>query len=147
MLQGRGSRCFCTLPRAVRGNASTRTNARGILNDANAARQRSPRCVRIEGFFADDVGDGNFAADLVRHADDGGFGDFFLLEKKLFDLAGIDIEATGDDQVAAPALERVVLVGGSFADVAGAKVAIDERGLGGFVAPPVACEDVRPADE
>ena len=60
--------------------------------------------VRVEGFFADDVGDRHFAADLVRHAGDGGFGDFFLLEKKLFDLARIDIEAAGDDQVAAPAL-------------------------------------------
>src|SRR5687768_1062016 len=36
-----GKRCFCTLPSAVRGSASTRTNARGVLNDASWARHRS----------------------------------------------------------------------------------------------------------
>jgi hypothetical protein len=37
---GRGSKCFCTLPSAVLGSLSTRTNARGILKDASEARQR-----------------------------------------------------------------------------------------------------------
>src|SRR4030095_7078753 len=35
-----GSSCFCTLPRAVRGRRSTRTNARGILKEARTDRNR-----------------------------------------------------------------------------------------------------------
>ena len=66
--------------------------------------------------------------------------------QELLDLAGIDVEAAGDDEIAAPALQRVVSVGGSFADVAGSEVAIDERRSRRFFTPPVAREDVGSAD-
>ena len=35
------SKCFCTLPNAVRGIAATRTNALGCLNDASCVRRRA----------------------------------------------------------------------------------------------------------
>ena len=41
-----GSRCFCSLPIALRGSASTRMTARGILKDARLAAQRSRRASR-----------------------------------------------------------------------------------------------------
>src|SRR5690606_18908936 len=38
-----GRRCFWTFPRAVRGNLSTTTNARGILKDAKCRRHADSR--------------------------------------------------------------------------------------------------------
>ena len=59
---------------------STRTNARGILNEANAARQRCFERLEIEVGRADDIGDRNLASDRVGHSGDRGFGDLLLFQ-------------------------------------------------------------------
>src|ERR1700749_4511608 len=53
----------------------------------------------VEGGVGDDEGYRDLAAHVVRDADDGGFGDAGLFEQELFDLARIDVEATGDDEI------------------------------------------------
>lgn len=60
-----------------------------------------PQIAGVE--LSDDERDRHFAAQLVRDAHDRGFLDALLFDEKLLDLAGIDIESAGDDQVAPPA--------------------------------------------
>ena len=148
-----GSRCFCTLPSAVRGRESTRTMPRGILKLASCVRRCASSARLVERRFGDEVRDGHLAAHAVRHADDRRLAHAGLLEQQFLDLARIDVESAGDDQVAAPAFERDVAVGGALADVAGAEPAVHgtgrrgrvESGCGRVRPAPVAGADVRAA--
>src|SRR5581483_2531605 len=120
------SRCFCTLPSAVRGIEFTFTNRRGTLKDASCSRQTRARHV---------------SPDLVIHSDDRRLGNPLLFEEQLFDLARIDVEAGADDQIALPPEQRVVAVSRNHSHVAGADVAI--RGERRIAAAPVAGEERR----
>src|SRR5579864_113665 len=81
---------------------------------------------RIEGPRGDDVSDGDFTANAIGRRSDGGLGDALLLFEELFDLARIDVEAAGDDEIALTAAQRVVAVGGADREIAGAEVAVAE---------------------
>src|SRR5689334_6795654 len=74
---------------------------------------------RIESSIADHVRHGNFTPYFVRQRRDGRFAYLFLLQKKLLDLARVDIKSPGDDQVAAAALQRVIAVLRFFPYIAG----------------------------
>lgn len=60
--------------------------------------------------FCHDVGHGDLASDWAGLSGYGGFGDFGLFEEELFDFAGVDIEATRNDEVALAASESEVAV-------------------------------------
>ena len=106
-----GSRCFCTLPSALRGSLSTRMNERGTLNDASFSRQRASKIARIDAARCDHIGHGDFAAHAIGRGCHRGFRDAVLLLEELLDLARIDVEAAGDDQVALAAAQGVIAVG------------------------------------
>src|SRR5690348_767168 len=75
---------------------------------------RAARCLElsdVELLVAHDERDRNFASYSIRCADDRDFADARVLEQHLLDLARIDVESAADDQVAAPAPQRVVPVG------------------------------------
>src|SRR5665213_1359020 len=80
--------------------------------------------VRIDRILGDDIGDWNLAAEIVRHADHGSLQHAGILYQRLFDLARIDVEAAGDDQVAAASAQGVVAVGRPDCQIAGAKPSI-----------------------
>src|SRR5205823_1425066 len=62
----------------------------------------------------------------------------------LFDLAGVDVVAAGDDQLAGAPGDGEVAVGAAPAEVAGVEPAISVERLGGRLGElPVALEDVR----
>ena len=88
-------------------------------------------------------GDRHLATKAIGAADHGGFGHLRLFQQKLLDLARIDVEAAGDDEVALAAAKRVVAVGRKGGQVAGAEPAVDERCARGLFAAPVAGEDIR----
>ena len=70
----------------MRGNLSTTTKARGTLNVANEARRTFLQHLDIHRACRDDVGDRDFAFQLIRHADDRGLGDAGLFDEKLLDF-------------------------------------------------------------
>src|SRR5437899_9392400 len=88
------------------------------------------------------VRDWDLAASTVRYSYYGGFRNAGLLFQELLDLAGIDVEAAGDDQVALAALQRVVAILRTYCHVAGAEITVGEA----FFASPIAGGDVRTAD-
>ena len=67
------------------------------------------RCIAISA-ARHDVRHGYFAATMIRLAGNRCFRDLGLLHQELFDLARINIEAAGDDEVAAAAAQRVIAV-------------------------------------
>ena len=50
-----------------------------------------------------------------------------MLGQKLFDLARVDVEAAGDDEVALAAAKRVISIRRDRSEIAGAEPAIVER--------------------
>src|ERR1700674_3337588 len=75
------------------------------LEAGELARAEGEQGRRIERRVGDQVGDRALAPFGVRAADDGGLADAGKGEEGLFDLARIDVEAAGDDQLVAPAEE------------------------------------------
>src|SRR5579875_71284 len=103
-------------------------------------------CWREAGFEHDEGGH-RFARVLVWHSDDGGFRYSGMLEQYLFHLAGIDVEATGDDQVFGAVNNVEVALFIHPADIAGTHPAVVEGVLSLFRAVPVAFHDVRSLDD
>src|SRR5690242_21952452 len=62
------------------------------------------------------------------HADDCRFSHAPVLEQKLLDLSRIDVEPAADDQISAPAAQRVVAVDRANAQVAGAEPPVAKGG-------------------
>src|ERR1035437_9409582 len=81
----------------------------------------------VERLVGRNVGDGHLAANVVLHTDDRGFAHTRILEQQLFDLARIDVESAADDEITAPAAQRVVAVMRAHAEIAGAKPAVVKR--------------------
>src|SRR6202043_2231440 len=108
---------------------------------------------RLEGGLGDQVGDRDLAPFGVRAADDGGLADPGEGEERLLDLARVDVEAAGDDQLVAAAEPREwarprILPG----EVAGAEPAaaggvLDEARGGLLRRLPIAAEDVGAAHQ
>lgn len=96
---------------------------------------------------ADDVCHRYFAAHRVGHPADGGFAHTGLFEQELFDLARVDIETAGDDEVTLVAAQCVVAVGGAGGQIAGVEPSLAPRGGGGIGAAPVAGTDRGAFDE
>src|ERR1700676_5100240 len=65
---------------------------------------------RIDGAGGNDIGHGDFATDTVGRGGGGRLRDAILLLEKLLDLARIDVESTGNDEIAFAAAQRVVAV-------------------------------------
>ena len=99
-----GQQVLLHLPSALRGSASTRTNAARHLEGRELRRAAVAQWRRTStSVVGDEIGDRHFAAARVGHADDRGFAHARLLEQHLLDLARVDVEAAGDDQVGAAA--------------------------------------------
>ena len=93
---------------------------------------------------SDEIGHGDFAAARVGDAGDGCLFDAGLFGQELFDFAGVDVEATRDNEIAATALEGVISIGGADGDIAGLEPASGSEQMG-FT--PVAGEEVGAAKE
>ena len=95
----------------------------------------------------DDRGD-HLAPFRRGRADHGDLGDPRVPGQDLFDLAGVDVEATADDELLAPPDDPQITVRVELTEVAGAEPPAVERGLGrGWVAPSTWSDHVRPAHE
>src|SRR5579863_281686 len=92
------------------------------------------------------VGHRNLAASAVGFAHHRCFRYLGLLAQELLDLARVDVEPAGYDQVAAAAAERVVAIVGACRDVAGFEpapnLAVDERLAGRVFALPIPGENI-----
>src|SRR4051795_13378182 len=83
--------------------------------------------LRIEVAAAYNVGHWDLSSHLVWNTGNSSLGYFLLLQKELFDLPRINVEAAADNYIASPSLERVVAVFRTLAEIPGPKIAINER--------------------
>ena len=130
---------FSTLPIALRGRLSTNaTSARRWVLPTLALVQAFSAAASIDGVRPQHhEGHRRLAPFLRRHADHGGFEHVGVLGQHRFDVAGIDVEAAGDDHVLLAVHQREKAVGVEPADVAGAHPAVAlgivPEGLGGLL--------------
>ena len=68
-----------------------------------------------------------FAPVIVRNADDGAFGNRWMLRQYGLDIARIDVEATGDDDFAQTVAQEQVSTLVEHAEIAGVQPAVDDR--------------------
>src|SRR5271168_1335156 len=87
----------------------------------------------------------NLPTQLVLHTDDGSFRHLILFQKKILNLARIDVEPARDNEIALSAQQSVITVGRTLRDVSRLEPAILKGSLRGLLAPPVTGKDIRPA--
>ena len=83
-----------------------------------------------------DDGGGDFTQALVRQADDGHVGDFFVAAQEVFDLYRIQVFTAGDNNILFPVhqiVEAVLVLAGHVAGPQPAVVEDFRRGLGVFI--------------
>src|SRR5437773_10520079 len=90
-----------------------------------------------------DGGDDLLAELWVGEAEHGGLGHEWVAEQHLFDLAGVDVVAAGDDQLAGAAGDGEIAIGAAPTQVAGVEPAFGVERFGrGLGLLPIAFEDV-----
>ena len=114
------------------------------LEGGEARRTAVAQAVEVDAGFGDDVGHRHLAAPRVEDADHRGLAHARLFEQHFFDLARIDVEAAGDDQLGGAPAQREAAGGVQLAHVAGPEPAFGERVRRRLRVAPVAGETVGP---
>src|ERR1039457_6451432 len=96
----------------------------------------------IEVAAGHDPGHGDLTFESVRYPRHGGFGHLRLFHEELFEFPRIDVEASADDEIAAPPAQRVVAVGRKDGEIPGAEPAVSKSGPGRLFFLPIARKNI-----